>query len=170
MDLKQAILAEHSKAQTDRIVGYVGSDKTRLNALVKVFLEGDALIQQRAGWPLSYCVQHHPSLILPHLGKLLKLLERKEVHNAVTRNIVRMLQDVPIPKRYQGRLMNICFEFIADPQQLVAIKAFSLTILDNLATQYPEIIPELKLIITERWPHETAAFHSRARKILGRKH
>jgi hypothetical protein len=48
----------------------------------------------------------------------------------------------------------------------VAIKAFALTVLQNLSAVYPDIKPELKLIIEERWPHETAAFHSRARKIL----
>ena len=86
----------------DRIVRYVGHDKHRFNALMKVFLEGDPLVQQRAGWPLSYCVEANPSFILPHLGKLLKLLERTDVHNAVTRNITRMLQNVTIPPKYQG--------------------------------------------------------------------
>ena len=168
MDLKKAIIEKHSKAQTDRIVRYVGHDKTRFDELMKVFLEGDELVLQRAGWPLSYCAQDHPSFVLPHLGKLLKLLQRTDVHNAVIRNIVRMLQYVPIPKRYQGPVMNICFDFIADPQQLAAIKAFSLTILEQLADAYPDIVPELKLIIADRWPHETPAFHVRARKILKR--
>lgn len=166
VDLKNAILEKHSKAQTDRIVRYVGHDKKRFDALMKVFLEGDQLVQQRGGWPLSYCAQDNPSYVLPHLGKLLKLLQRTDVHNAVTRNIVRMLQDVTIPKRYQGPVMNICFDFIAAPQQPAAIKAFSLTILEHLADAYPDIVPELKLIIAERWPHETPAFHVRARKIL----
>lgn len=166
MDLKNAILEKHSKEQTDLIVRYVGNDKTRFGALVKLFVEGDKLMQQRAGWPLSYCVQDHPALVQPHLGKLLKLLERKDVHNAVTRNILRLMQDIPVPKRYQGQVMNICFDFIIAPQQPAAIKAFSLTVLDHLAASYPDIIPELKLVIEERWPHETAAFHSRARKIL----
>jgi hypothetical protein len=166
VDLKNAILEKHSKEQTDKIVRYVGHDKTRFNELMKVFLEGDNLVQQRAGWPLSYCAQAHPAFVPPHLSKLLKLLERKDVHNAVTRNIVRLLQDVTIPERYQGQVMNICFDFIADPQQLAAVKAFSLTVLEHLADSYPDIIPELKLIIEERWPHETPAFQSRARKIL----
>lgn len=166
MDLKNAILEEHSKAQKDRIVRYVGHDKKRFNALMKAFLEGDKLVQQRAGWPLSYCAQENPGLVLPHLGKLLKLLERTDVHNAVTRNILRLLQDVTIPPRYQGRMMNSCFDFIASPRQPAAVKAFSLTILEHLADHYPDIIPELKLIMQERWPHETPAFHSRARKLL----
>ncbi|MBS1670911.1 MAG: hypothetical protein JST94_05595 [Bacteroidetes bacterium] len=63
--------------------------------------------------------------------------------------------------------MNACFNFIETPATPVAIKAFSLTILQKLSLQYPEIKQELKLIIEERWEHETAAFKSRARKILG---
>ncbi len=166
MDLKSAIQEKHSKDQTDQIVQYVGNDKKRFDALMKVFLEGDRLIQQRGGWPLSYCAARNPTLVLPHLGKLLKLLEQPGIHNAVIRNIMRLLQDISIPKRYHGQVMNQCFDFIADPQQLPAIKAFSLTVLEHLATDYPEIIPEIKLIIEDRWEHETPAFHSRARKLL----
>jgi hypothetical protein len=73
---------------------------------------------------------------------------------------------VQIPKQYQGRVMNACFNFVASNDAAIAIKAFSLTILQNLSKDYPEIRSELKLIIEERWPHETAAFRSRAKKIL----
>ena len=65
-----------------------------------------------------------------------------------------------------GEVMNTCFEFVADPETLPAIKASSLTVLEKLAEKYPDIKPELKLIIEERWPYESAAFKSRARKIL----
>ena len=62
--------------------------------------------------------------------------------------------------------MDICFHYLSSPNEPVAIKAFSLTILQNLSKQYPEIKNEIKLIIEERWEHETAAFHSRAKKFL----
>lgn len=62
--------------------------------------------------------------------------------------------------------MNICMDYIASNDEPVAVKAFSLSILQNLSKQYPEIKNEVKLIIEERWPHETAAFHSRAEKFL----
>jgi len=52
------------------------------------------------------------------------------------------------------------------PSRPVVIKAFSLTTLYNLSKFYPEIKNELKLIIQERWDHETAAFKSRGRHIL----
>ena len=62
--------------------------------------------------------------------------------------------------------MNICFEYINSPDEAVAIKAFALTVLDNLSKQYPEIKAELKTIIENRWDYESAAFKSRAKKIL----
>jgi len=115
---------------------------------------------------MSYCVRNHPELIKPYFKPLLDNLSKKGIHGAIIRNTVRLLQDVEIPKKYHGKVMDECFRFIQSHETEVAIKAFSLTILHNLSKQYPEILPELKLIIEERWEHETAAFRSRAKKIL----
>ena len=87
-------------------------------------------------------------------------------HDAVKRNTVRILQVVPIPKKFQGTVMNLCFDYIVDPTEKIAVKAFSLTVLRNLSQLYPEIKQELRTIIEDRWEFETAAFHSRAKKIL----
>jgi len=84
----------------------------------------------------------------------------------VKRNSVRLLQHIDIPKKFHGEVMDLCFNYVSSPNEPVAVKAFSLTILQNLSTDYPEIKNELKLIIEDRWPHETAAFHSRAKKFL----
>lgn len=62
--------------------------------------------------------------------------------------------------------MEICFNYIASPKEAVAIKAFSLAILGKLAKKYTEIIPEIKLLIEDQVMHQTAAFKSRAKKIL----
>ena len=166
MDLLKAIEKEHSKSQCEKIVKYVGGDKDRFAELMQLFLKGGYRVTQRAGWPLSICVQNHPGLITPWFQQVLPLLKKPDAHIAVVRNVVRLLQYVQIPKRFHGQVMNDCFEFVADNDTAPAIKAFSLTILENLSAEYPDIKPELKLIIEERWPYETAAFHSRAKKIL----
>lgn len=82
------------------------------------------------------------------------------------RNTVRLLQDVEIPRRYHGHVMSVCFEFIQRPETPIAVKAFSLTILGDLAAGYPDIRGELKLIIEEQWEQATPAFRSRAKKVL----
>ena len=166
MDLHQLLRSEHSKKQTDRIVRYIGDDRERFAVLIELFFKGEYRITQRAAWPLSYCVRAHPALIGPYFKPLLDNLARKDIHVAVVRNTLRLLQDVDIPKRYHGRVMTTCFDFIQSVETPIAVKAFSLTVLANLSALYPEIRGELKLIIQEQWEHATPAFRSRARKIL----
>jgi hypothetical protein len=166
MKLRGQILKEHSKANCNAIVQWIGDSQARFDELFDLFLNDEYRVVQRAAWPLSNAVIAHPQFIKKHFSKLLKNLEKPNLHNAVKRNTVRLLQDIAIPKKFQGQVMNLCFEYIHSPDEAAAIKAFSLTILENLSKEYPEIKPELKTIIEDRWNYESAAFHSRARKIL----
>lgn len=166
MDIRKALSDEHSRVQTDRIVRYIGSDPKRFAGLMAVFFKGDARLTQRAAWPMSYCVRKHPALANPYYKKWINKLQEPGVHPGVTRNIVRLLQDTDIPTRYHGQVMNTCFHLITAVETPAAIKAFSLTILDHLAVIYPDIRPELKLIIETQWHQEKPAFRSRAKKVL----
>jgi hypothetical protein len=166
MKLREQILKEHSKANCEKIVNWVGDDQQRFDALFHLFTSDEYRVVQRAAWPLGYCVRDHPGLIKKHFSGLVRNLKKPGIHDAVKRNTVRLLQYVHIPGKHRGEIMNTCFRYIASPDEPVAIKAFSLTILQNLSLFYPEIKNELKVIIEERWNYETAAFRSRARKIL----
>lgn len=170
MNLRKTILAEHSRAQTNKIINWIGSNQQRFDELFDLFLHDEYRVVQRAAWPLSYSVIQHPKLIEKHFSKLLKNLHKPGLHEAVKRNTVRLLQHIDIPRRHHGEIMNSCFEYISDREEKVAVKAFSLTILQKLSRQYPEIRQELKTIIEDRWPYETAAFRTRARKILNAKY
>ena len=166
MNLRETILAEYSKTQTDKIVQWVGASQEKFDELFRLFINDEYRVVQRAAWPLSYCVIQHPALIKKHVSQLLTNLHQPRLPAAVKRNTVRLLQHISIPKKHEGEVMELCFQYIASPTEAVAVKAFSLTILQNLAVSYPEIIPEVTLIIEDRWPHETAAFRSRAKKFL----
>ena len=165
--LKEEILKEHNKEHALKIAAYACSSKKRFKELMNCYLKGEYRLSQRAAWSMSWAAKQKPEMIVPYIKELVQQLQRKNVHNSVIRNSVRVLQELTIPTDLHGELMNACFNFIETPATPVAIKAFSLTILQKLSLQYPEIKQELKLIIEERWEHETAAFKSRARKILG---
>lgn len=166
MQLRETILAEHSKAQTDAIVKWVGSSQQRFDELFHLFLTGEYRVVQRAAWPVSYCVIEHPEFIGKHMKQLIAYLHTPNLHPAVKRNTVRLLQHIHIPERSQGAIMDICFDYIASPAEAVAVKAFSLTILQNLAKRYPEIKEEVKIIIEDQWEGASPAFRSRAKKFL----
>src|SRR5688572_896562 len=117
MELRALILREHSRAQTDEIVKYVDDNPERFAELVRIFLAGPYRVTQRAGWPLAYCVERHPELIKPHLKPILDHLKKPDIHDAVKRNTLRLLQFIDVPKRFHGRVADICFEFLQNKKE-----------------------------------------------------
>lgn len=166
MKLREQLLAEHSRANCDKIVKWVGGDQQRFTELFTLFLNDEYRVVQHAAWPLSYCVIRHPQLVKKHFSKLVANLGKPGIHDAVKRNTMRLLQEIDIPQKHHGILMDTCFKYISIPGEATAVKAFSLTVLEKLSKQYPEIIPEIKLLIEENYERETAAFKSRANKFL----
>lgn len=165
MDIKKELSKGHSKALTDKIVRYIGNDKGRFEVLVSVFLEGPHRITQRAAWPLSYAVIKNPALLDKHYKSILAMLDKPGVHDAVKRNIVRLLQFVEIPLRYQGEIIEHCFRLM-NPKEPIAVRVFSMNVLANLTQQHPDLKKELKLLIEDQLPFASAAYRSRSKKIL----
>ena len=166
MDLTKALLKEHSKAQMIKIVDYVGQNDARFKVLVEVYLAGPYRVTQRAAWPLSYCVERYPGLVKPHLKRLLDFLDKPGIHDAVKRNTLRLLQYIELPKRLHGRVADLCFQYLQSKREPIAVKAFSLTVLQHIVEVEPELGAELKIIIEDQLPYASPAFRSRALKVL----
>lgn len=165
MNIEKELTRGHSKAITEQIVAYVGDSQLRFNLLISIFLSNSPRLTQRAAWPLSYCVKAHPVLVKPHYSALLKFLAQPGTHDAVKRNIMRLLQFVEIPARFHGKVIEQSFRLM-DPNEPVAVRVFALTVLANLCRQHPDLKQELKLIIEDHLPFGSAAYRSRAKKIL----
>lgn len=166
MDIRQALMAEHSKRQTMAIVEYIGEDPKRFAELMKVFFAGEYRLTQRAAWPMNYCAERHPELILPYLPKLLDCLKREDMHDAVRRNVVRLLQYIEIPKRLAGKVYSHCIDLLDDAYQPIAVRVFAMTVASRIAKSEPDLMNELRLIVRKHLPHTTAAFRVRAREVL----
>lgn len=166
MELRNQILKEHTKENCECIVEWVGDSQPRFNELFHLFINDEYRVVQRAAWPLSFCVIKYPFLIKNKFSELIANLKKPDIHDAVKRNTVRLLQSIDIPEKHEGAIMDICFSYIEAPNEAVAVKAFSLSVLEKLAKKYPEIIPELKLVIEDQIPHQSAAFKGRAKKML----
>lgn len=167
MNIKEELLKEKNitRAKALSIAEFASSSPRHFQELMKCFLSNEYRLAQRAAWCVSWAARKNPELIKPHIKDLVAQLGRTDVHDAVIRNSVRVLQEIEIPKELHGEVMNACFEFIEKPSIPVAIKAFSMTTLFNLSKDYPEIKNELRVIIENNWNNETAAFKSRGKKI-----
>lgn len=167
MNIRAALLAEHSKRQTTKIVEYVGDDPARFKDLIDNFLGDTYRVSQRAAWAVSNCIEQHPELVKPYYSRLLSQLERTDSHVAVRRNVVRLLQFVDVPARYRGRIFDVCYKLFADIGQPVAVRVFAMTVAGRIANNNPELLDELRLIAKQHPEAATAGLRSRARRVLG---
>lgn len=167
MDIEQMLEAEHSKKQTIIITQYIGSDQKKFDELLQIFIKGPYRITQRAAWPLSFIAIAYPWLIEKYYDLLLHKLNDEKQHEGVRRNIMRIFAAMKsYPEKHHGLLMDCCLRFIESVNTKVAVQAHALKILSNLSVSYPEIIPEIKMIIEERVAGATAAYVSASNQFL----
>lgn len=160
-------MKEHSRRQAERIARYALSKPQYFKELFELFCSKEYVVAQRAAYAVMICVDEQPGIIIPFLGKLIKNLERQDVHDAVIRNTVRVLQNIEIPSKYHGAVANACFELLNNRARPIAIRVFAMTVIFNLSKLYPEFGRELRLIIeSELDEGALPAFKNRGIKIL----
>jgi hypothetical protein len=165
LNIREALLSEHSKRQTMKIASYVGGDKERFAAVAKCMFDEDQKLSARAAWVFSDCAGQHPELVKPYMNQMVSVLTIP-VHDAVKRNVIRVLQTQEIPRRLQGKLAAILFSILQTPAEPIAIRVFSMTVLANLCMQHPDLKNELKMVIESQLPFSSAGFKSRAKKLM----
>jgi len=165
MDIRTELLAEHSKKQTLKITNYVGSDQKKYDHLIKLFLADEYRVTQRAAWVVSHCAEKYPFLINKHLEPIVKNLQGP-IHVAVKRNTLKLLQDIDLPLNLQGIAATVCFDFLLDPKEPIAIKVFSMQVVYNICEKEPDLADELKLVLEDLLPNASAGIRSRATKVL----
>lgn len=168
MNIREELLRQqiHFKKHAIAITEFAASSDKNFKVLIDCFLSKDIRMAQRAAWSVSWAAEKYPEMVQPYIGVLVDQLKRKDVHNAVIRNSLRILEDVIIPEKFHGEVMDACFQFLQNRETAIAIKAFALTVLFNLSKIYPDIKNELRIIIEENMEYETAAYRSRGKKIL----
>lgn len=166
MNLEEQILLEHSKRNTNFIVNYIAGDPGRFGALMALFFRGTYRVTQRAAWVVYGCVHNHPQLIQPHLRHFISNLEKSDIHDGVKRNSLKLLEEIELPTEYHGKLISMCFDFLTDKNEPVAVKAFAMSILFRLTINEPDLQRELRIVIEDQMPYGSPGFKSRGSKIL----
>ncbi len=112
MSLREEILREHSKSNTIKLAKWVAKDIARFHDLMNLFLHDEYRVIQRAAWIVRYVAEDHPDWIRGYLKQMLEYCQ-EPVPDAVKRNVMRVLQDIEIPKKLHGIAATICFQLLA---------------------------------------------------------
>ncbi len=166
MNLKQSLPDRYSQTEFQKIIDWINGSHEHFAELMEIFFEHDSRKNQYAASIMIHCVDKWDYLLTPYLEKLILNLQNKNLKDATKRNTVRVLQEIKIPENLHGILANICFQYLQNPSEAIAIKVFSMTIIYNLTKDYPELKEELQFILEEQMPFQSAGYRSRAAKIL----
>ncbi|RKQ43202.1 hypothetical protein BXY85_3821 [Roseivirga pacifica] len=166
MDIEKQLNHDHSKENTTKIVEYIVAHPERLSALMKIFLHGEWRLVQRSAWVVGDLARKKSELLIPYWPEMIENLKKENLHDAVKRNTVRTWQELPIPEDYFGEVAEICFGYLADNKEPIAVKCFSMTVLEKIVFSVPELKDELKFLIEEQLPYGSAGFKNRGSKVL----
>jgi len=115
-----------------------------------------------------HCADSDKELAPPYFNRMIDRMLQPGVHDAVKRNVLRILQDVEIPTRLAGKIATICFDLLGSAKEPIAVKVFAMTVLANIAQREPDLKREITILIEQQMPTGSAGFRSRGRKILKR--
>ena len=166
MDFKTA-LVDSSRLIADMVADVVGNNKEYFEQILNIVFEDDQVYAPRAARVLELVSSKYPSLIFPHINMLAKKLpDFKE--NGVKRNITKTISQHQLPSDEDslGILTDTCFRWLRSESVPVAIKIYSMHILQRVVKQIPELTAELLFSIEEQMPHASPGFKARGKIIL----
>lgn len=166
-ELQNELLKKHSKSNILRVASLIDSDEESFSALMKFYFNHTNMdLARNAAWIMREVASKNIFLIRPYIKKIITYLHRKDLHDAVKRNTLGLFKDMDLEEKWRGPLIDLCFRFLENHREPVAVKAFSMAIIAREARSCPEILNELKLIIENIYPYGSAGFQAQARKIL----
>ena len=168
MDFKKEILKEHSFENSERIAWYVQDHSERFPEIMQMFLGDDYRITQRVAWVIIIISEWKPKLLKPFIPEMILNLQKPGITDAVKRNTVRILAEFPIPRDLEGIITEICFNYLNNSSEAIAVKVFSMTILERMVEKYPELKEELIASIEANLEFGSAGIKNRGGKILAR--
>jgi hypothetical protein len=159
------LLEVHSKKNSLDIVALVVKDPRYMKTLMTLFFHGDLRTCQRVSWAVGILADNNTQLILPYFEKMINNLKDAK-HDAIIRNTLRTWKSMDIPEKHEGKVYDICFDYLNDIQQPIAIRVFAMIVVSKIARKYPDLKEEVISTIEMFYEHGSAGFQSRARKEL----
>lgn len=170
MDIEKALAgpAHLLKEDAERIAMAAAGAKKDFLLLRQLISSKNLILSKRAAWCFSLSAKLKPDWTDQCQPALVELLSVKDPHDGLLRNVLRVLRDCRLQAAVYDKLAYSCFEFVQDPGQAIAIRAFALHILGQIGCSVPEIQSEVKAIIAYYFEDGAPGLVSAGKTVLRR--
>ncbi len=155
-----------SKEARDDLMNYV-LEQDMLSEFIEFLSSNDERLRAKCCWVLQQITDDYPKALLPFSDTLIHLLPNY-TSDAEKRFVMRYFNFQPLPKDENEltQLMNFGFDWLIDPKEAIAQRAFAMTTLFRISDVVPEIKHELALTIEAQREFGSSGFKNRAKHIL----
>lgn len=137
-------------------------DEAAFKELVNLMMDTkDEEMAFLAIWTISHVAEKNKTIAVPYMSKFLKRILNTN-SDGIKRCIVKVWELIKIPSQYQWEVADICLNFLRAPDTAVAIKAFSITVLEHLMKDLPELKNDVVFELEKQLPHSPAGIKVRA--------
>lgn len=161
-----------------RFAEIVKSNPDLIQPLLHILFSGDKKISPRASWIFEFVFKEDYTVIFPHLDYFTSNLSSLQIDSA-TRPCAKIIEIVielyykkeeksvvqHLTQNHKEKIIEACFDWMIRDEK-VAVKAYTMTSLYYLGTEFDWIHPELKTIIEKDYSSQSAGFKARSRHIL----
>ncbi len=165
MNLLAEILKENSRYNVNRVVHIIEENPDLIKDLVSLTLMKDVRIPARASWIMCHCHESMPGIVSPFAAEIIEALPTF-LHTGTRRNILKIFITEPIPEDYQVFMFDHCLDWMVSKKEPIAVKAYAMDILVNIAMQEPDLKNEVIPLILDVMPNGSAGVKARGIKML----
>ena len=177
-ELIKELAATFGKTKVDKLSKLLKQQNFALRDLIDLTFHEDKTIAFRAAWLLENVFLVNPELYLPEIDYLLARF-KDVTYQSCQRHYAKIMMYLTSPKAHpliKGKLAETdlepiveqCFDWLIDPEVLIAVKVFASEALFNLRHRYPWINEELKNQLEFLMRNGSAAIQSRGKKLLAK--
>ncbi len=165
-NIQSLVFASRNIKDIKEIATICADSQQDFNMLVKCMGSNERDIASMASWAMGHAVQINPDLLDRKSMQNLVGLGNSTPSSAIRRNIMRAIQWAKVPADMQYDVADLALKFLNSQKEDIAVKAFSITVLQNCLKDIPELREEIVFILERDMPHASAAYKQRAKKLL----
>lgn len=164
-NLRVVFATRFNKTVKDHICAEIAKSPALTRALIELVIHPGKPFKMGPSWVLSYAGVAQPEVFYERLPDILASLDA-HTHSSVYRCIARIFMRTDIPVSSAGLAIQCIVQWLLDPAQSAAVKAFCIHASARLIKNYPELAPEIRGIVEDLLPYATPGMQNAAEKLF----
>ena len=142
-------------------------DRAILDELLHFLLKGQKREPYIASWIISHAVEIQSDIMDDTAHEICLTSIRQTNEGGIKRNVIRVWQfALPTNETLQMEVLETALTLLSDMQQDLAVRVFSITVLEQLLQAFPEIQEEVGFLLEREYAQASPSFKVRTDRFF----